>query len=342
MGLHSLVHSRFLVICAPARTRLYACRNREVHHRPHLRRFATPSSARTNSLDVAHSPNHVRAMSETTPAGAASKPEKPAPTPAKAKKKEDNFFVFLIKLVVIVVLFRSFVVSPYNIPSESMLPRLLDGDYLLAVKWPYGYSKYSLPFNAPLIPGRILAHQPERGDVVIFKAPANPSQDWIKRVIGLPGDQIQMINGQLNINGKPIPKLRVADAVVPVSPNTQCYLPMFQKHLPDGRDVCSYPQFRETLPGGKSYTVLDLTTSARDDTPPVLVPEGSVFVMGDNRDNSLDSRFSVDEGGVGMLPQQNLVGRATIMMFSTDGSSNWLLPWTWFTAARWNRIGGTF
>ncbi len=280
-------------------------------------------------------------MSETPPAGAASTTVNPAP-PAKKEKKEESFLAFLIKLAVIVIVFRSFVISPYNIPSESMLPRLLDGDYLLAEKWPYGYSKYSLPFNLPLIPGRILARQPERGDVVIFKAPANPSQDWIKRVIGLPGDQIQMIGGQLQINGKPVPKVHIADFTVPISPNTQCYLPIYEKHLPDGSGLCSYPQFKETLPNGKSYNVLDLTISARDDTPPVLVPEGSVFVMGDNRDNSLDSRFTVEEGGVGMLPQTNLVGRASLMMFSTDGSSNWFLPWTWFTAARWQRIGGTF
>lgn len=289
----------------------------------------------------------ARAMTQTTPGGTPA-PATKAPMPAKKEKKEESFVAFLIKLVVIVFAFRSFIISPYNIPSELMLPRLLDGDYLLAAKWPYGYSRYSLPFNLPLIPGRIFAHQPARGDVVIFKAPANTSQDWIKRVIGLPGDQIQMIHGQLHINGQPIPKVRIGDYVVPVSPNTHCYVApyelqsRYERRLPDGTDVCSYPQFRETLPGGRSYNVLDLANSPRDDTPPVLVPEGTVFVMGDNRDNSEDSRFSVAEGGVGMLPQQNLVGRAMIMMFSTDGSANWFLPWTWFTAARWNRIGGTF
>jgi signal peptidase I len=283
-------------------------------------------------------------MTDPTPVRATPEAARPVTPPArkeKKEKKEDSFLVFLIKLAVIVIVFRSFVISPYNIPSESMLPRLLDGDYLLAAKWPYGYSRFSLPFNLPLIPGRIFAGQPSRGDVVIFKAPANPNQDWIKRVIGLPGDQIQMVGGQLHINGQAIPKVRVADFVVPVSPNTHCYLPTYERQQ-NGTAVCSYPQFRETLPNGKSYTVLDLADSPRDDTPPVLVPEGAVFVMGDNRDNSLDSRFSVDEGGVGMLPQTNLVGRATIMMFSTDGSANWLLPWTWFTAARWQRLGGTF
>jgi signal peptidase I len=260
----------------------------------------------------------------------------------KPAKKEDSFPVFLIKLALIVIILRSFIFSPFNIPSESMLPRLLDGDYLLAAKWPYGFSRYTLPWSVPLIPGRILAHQPERGDVVIFKAPADLNQDWIKRVVGLPGDQVQMTHGQLFLNGKPVPKVRVADFQVPVSANTHCYRPEFQRMDAAGHAICSYPQFRETLPGGKSYTVLDLADTPQDDTPPVLVPEGSVFVMGDNRDNSMDSRFSAEAGGVGILPQQNLVGRAMIMMFSTDGSSSWIKPWTWFTAARWHRIGGTF
>ena len=261
---------------------------------------------------------------------------------AKPAKKEDSFPVFLLKLALIVVILRSFIFSPFNIPSESMLPRLLDGDYLLAAKWPYGFSRYSLPWSVPLIPGRILPHQPDRGDVVIFKAPADLSQDWIKRVIGLPGDQVQMIRGQVFLNGKAVPKVKVADFIVPVSANTHCYRPEFQKSDASGHLVCSYPQFRETLPGGKSYNVLDLADLPQDDTPPVLVPEGSVFVMGDNRDNSMDSRFSPMAGGVGILPQQNLVGRAMIMMWSTDGSSSWIKPWTWFTAARWQRIGGTF
>ena len=278
----------------------------------------------------------------------------PAPAPAsKTQPKEENFFVFLIKLVLIVVIFRSFIFSPFNIPSESMLPRLLNGDYLLAAKWPYGVSSYSLPFSLPLIPGRILAGQPKRGDVVIFKAPANLDQDWIKRAIGLPGDTVQMKDGQLFLNGQAIPKVRIADYEVTPSPNTHCLPPVgtatgtFEVVKPDGSHVCRYPQYRETIPTGdgtaqKSYNVLDLGNGELDNTPAVVVPEGSLFMMGDDRDDSDDSRVSVEAGGVGMLPQANLVGRATIMMWSTDGSANWFLPWTWFTAARWNRIGGTF
>ena len=276
-------------------------------------------------------------MTDTAPAAPVDSTAKPA------KKEDENFFVFLLKLVVIVLVFRSFIFSPFNIPSESMLPRLQNGDYLLAAKWPFGYSKYSLPFSVPLIPGRVFAGQPQRGDVVIFKAPPLNDTDYIKRVIGLPGDQIQMIGGQLHINGKPIPKVRIADFEIAQSANTRCYLPQFEATGADGTPVCRYPRYRETLPEGRSYEVLDLGITPQDDTPPVMVPEGSLFLMGDNRDNSLDSRFpAVPAQGIGIVPQANLVGRATVMMFSTDGSASWIKPWTWFSATRWDRIGGTF
>ena len=266
-----------------------------------------------------------------------------APQPLKKEKKEDSFPVFLLKLIVIVAIFRSFIFSPFNIPSESMLPRLVKGDYLLAAKWPYGYSRYSLPFSLPLLPKRIFAHQPERGEIVIFKAPPGNDIDYIKRVIGLPGDTVQMIGGVLHLNGQAVPKQRIEDFVIAVSPNTDCVAAEFAVTEADGRQTCHYPQFRETLPGGRSYNVLDLGQRAVDDTPPVVVPEGHLFMMGDNRDNSMDSRFpALEGGGIVLVPQDNLVGRATIMMWSNDGSANWFLPWTWFTAARWNRIGGTF
>ena len=276
-----------------------------------------------------------------TPAAAPAE-ETPA-APAKPEKKEESFFVFLIKLVTIVLLFRSFVFAPFNIPSESMLPGLQNGDYLLAAKWPYGYSRYSLPLSLPLIPGRLFASQPARGDVAIFKAPPLKDTDYIKRVIGLPGDQVQMIGGTLWLNGKAVPKVRVADAVVPVSENTHCYMAAFEVTAPDGSRACHYPRFRETLPEGRSYYVVDLGTTPQDDTPPFMVPDGSLFMMGDNRDNSMDSRFpATPGGGIGIVPQENLVGRATVMMFSTDGSSHWYKPWTWITATRWKRIGTTF
>ncbi|RVU03542.1 signal peptidase I [Novosphingobium umbonatum] len=277
----------------------------------------------------------------------------PAPAAGKKPQEEENFFVFLVKLVLIVGIFRSFFFSPFNIPSESMLPRLVNGDYLLAAKWPYGYSQYSLPLSLPLIPGRIFASQPQRGDVVIFKAPPANHDDWIKRVIGLPGDTIQMKGGVLYINGNAMPKQRIEDFEIAVSANTHCYEPRYglavnyEVKKADGSKVCHYPQFKETLPSdggkpGKSYNVIDMEPTPQDNTLPYIVPEGALFLMGDDRDNSMDSRFSTDVGGIGYVPQGNLVGRATIMMWSTDGSSNWLLPWTWFTAARLNRIGGTF
>jgi signal peptidase I len=284
---------------------------------------------------------------ENAPESAATPPEPlqdALPAPSKKKeRKEDSFPVFVIKLVLIVAFFRSFVFSPFNIPSESMLPRLENGDYLLAAKWPYGFSSYSLPFSVPLLPSRILANQPARGDVVIFKAPPGNDVDYIKRVIGLPGDTVQMIGGQLHLNGVAVPKQKIADFVIPVSANTSCIAPEFEAVEKNGTPSCHYPQFRETLPEGKQYNVLDLGYRPQDDTPPVIVPVGHVFLMGDNRDNSMDSRFpAVEGGGIGLVPQDNLIGRATIVMWSTDGSANWFLPWTWFTALRANRIGGTF
>jgi signal peptidase I len=275
----------------------------------------------------------------TEPLATEPKPSAELASTERPMKKEDSFPVFLIKLVLIVLVFRSFILSPFNIPSESMLPRLEKGDYLLASKWSYGYSKYSLPFSAPLIPGRLFASQPERGDVAIFKAPPVNDTDYIKRVIGLPGDQLQMVGGVLHINGKAVPKVRVADAEYAISPYNQCS-ELFRARRNDNTEVCRYPRFKETLPNGVSYFVLDMGTFAADDTPVFVVPEGHMFMMGDNRDNSEDSRFEAEPGGgVGFVPQENLVGKAQVMMFSTDGSSSWLKPWTWFSAARWDRIG---
>jgi len=294
----------------------------------------TPAEAAASSFDEA----------APAPAPAPALAAEPLP-PAKPRKekKEDSFPVFLIKLVLIVAFFRSFVFSPFNIPSESMLPRLENGDYLLAAKWPYGYSKYSLPFSAPLLPFRIFASQPARGDVVIFKAPPGNDVDYIKRVIGLPGDTVQMIGGVLQINGNPVSKRKLDDFVIRISANTNCIAPEFEATEADGAASCHYPQFRETLPEGKSYNVLDLGYRPQDDTAPIIVPQGHLFLMGDNRDNSLDSRFpAIEGGGIGLVPQDNLVGKAMIVMWSTDGSANWFLPWTWFTSARFNRIGGLF
>lgn len=264
---------------------------------------------------------------------AAAQPEK------KPEKKEDNFFVFITKLVLIVVIFRSFIFSPFNIPSESMLPTLANGDYLLAAKWPYGFTSDSLPFGAPLIPGRILGSAPERGDIAIFKHPVDGT-DYIKRVIGIPGDTIAMEGGQIILNGEPIPKEPMANFEIAPSPNTVCHVMSEKVVQEDGSTICNYTRFRETLPSGETYEVLDFGPQFQDNFAPIIVPEGEMFVMGDNRDNSQDSRFPAEpKGGVGLVPQDLLLARATVIMWSTDGSAEWLLPWTWFTALRGERLG---
>ncbi len=253
----------------------------------------------------------------------------------KSKREESSFFVFLLKLALVVIIFRSFIFSPFSIPSESMLPTLENGDQLLAAKWPYGFSKNSFP----LLPGRYFAAPPKRGDIVIFKHPID-NTDYIKRAIGLPGDTVEMRDGVLILNGTPVPKVPEKNFVIRVSPNTTCNPFSDIITLPDGVAACSYRQFRETLPSGVSYNVLDFGRFPQDNFGPVTVPDGTFFAMGDNRDNSEDSRFSAEVGGgVGMVPQSNLVGRATIMMWSSDGSTVWYEPWTWFTATRWSRIG---
>jgi signal peptidase I len=267
-------------------------------------------------------------------------------TPVKAKPQKSetrDFFEFLLKLAVFVFVLRSFIITPFNIPSQSMLPRLMIGDYLLVQKWAYGYSRYSLPFGIPLIPGRVLAKQPERGDVVVFKWPGDQSTDYIKRVIGLPGDLIQMKGGTLYLNGAAIPKKRIADFIEPLTDNSACREEKVSFHAMDssGQEVCRYPRFTETLPNGRTYQVLDLETTVPDDTDVISVPDGHLFLMGDNRDRSADSRVPVSLRGVDLVPQENLVGKAWFTVFSTDGSAN-LLPWTWFTAARWQRIGEGF
>ena len=284
-------------------------------------------------------------MNETPTQQAEAGKTAPATPEAKprAKKEEGSFFVFLIKLLVIVLIFRSFIFSPFSIPSESMLPRLENGDHLLASKWSYGFSNNSLPLGIrPFPEGRLFASQPERGDIVIFKHPIDGS-DYIKRVIGLPGDQVQMVGGVLFLNGEPVEKERIEDFEIAVSPNTSCAEQQFVATGENGEAICRYPQFREQLPNGKSYNVLDFGMRPQDDTLPRVVPDGMMFLMGDNRDNSLDSRFPAEPGrGIGLVPQDNLVGGAAIMIWSTDGGSEWIKPWTWFTAARWTRLGGTF
>jgi len=263
----------------------------------------------------------------------------------KAERSETrDFVVFLAKLAIFILILRSFIFSPFNIPSESMQPRLIVGDYLLVAKWPYGFSQYSLPFSAPLIPGRILPHSPEPGDVVVFKAPPNATDDYIKRVIGLSGDIIQVTDGMVSINGTPVERKRIDDFQLPVTLNSPCYRAEFKSTERDGTTVCRYPQFQETLPNGVTYRVLDVDQNSEgDNTRALVVPEGHMFLMGDNRDRSADSRFPAQQGlAIGMVPEENLVGKALVSVFSTDGSAEWIKPWTWISAARWDRIGKRF
>ena len=252
---------------------------------------------------------------------------------------------FLLLLFVFALVLRTFIVTPFFIPSGSMLPRMMIGDYLFVAKWPYGYSRFSMPFGIGGFDGRILAKNPARGDVVVFQCPA-AAEDCVKRLIGLPGDTVQMRGGELFLNGRPVPKARIADFLMPRTANSPCRYNPPEAALPrveqGGETFCRYPRFHETLPGGRSYEILDQGLGEGDDTQVFTVPAGHYFMMGDNRDDSADSRFATDRDGVGLLPADHLVGRAMIVFFSTDGSAEWLKPWTWFSAARWERVGGTY
>ena len=281
-------------------------------------------------------------MDNTPPAEPATQADAVPPAPyvvveEKPKNEWRDLGSFLLKLAIIVFIVRSFIFSPFSIPSESMLPRLLIGDYLFITKWNYGYSRHSLPFSLPLLP-HIPFATPERGDVVVFKAPPGNNEDWIKRVIGLPGDTVQMRAGQVILNGQPVPKERIADFILPVSPNFACDAE-FQDNDAAGQPICRFPRYRETLPGGRTYEVLDQGNRIMDDTGVYTVPAGRVFMMGDNRDDSRDSRF---DDSISYVPIENIQGKAVFSFWSTDGSASRLLPWTWFTAARWSRIGEGF
>ena len=246
-------------------------------------------------------------------------------TKMAAKQREGESWGELAKTVIyaglIAIVIRTFFFQPFNIPSASMEATLLVGDYLFVEKFSYGYSRYTFPFGAwPVgdsLHGRFMSSGPTRGDVIVFKYPQDNTTDFIKRLIGMPGDTIQMKQDRLYINGRIVPRVRAADYVETVDGE--------QHHV---------PQYRETLPNGKSYLTLDRDPDGpMDNTDLYTVPAGHYFMMGDNRDNSDDSRAAV-----GYVPAENLEGKAVIRFFSTDGSAHFWEVWKWPFAIRYSRI----
>ncbi|GBF57248.1 signal peptidase I [Candidatus Phycosocius bacilliformis] len=250
----------------------------------------------------------------------AKKAVKPAP---QGDSLAESIKTVVMALAIALVL-RIFLFQPFNIPSESMRPGLVVGDYLWTSKWDYGFSNASIPFSPKLIEGRVFGHAPERGDVVVFKLPSDPRQDYIKRLIGLPGDRIQVVGGQLVINDTPVKQ----EALSPETITEQ------------GGNVRVVQRYRETLPNGRSYVTYDRGPGEMfDDTQVFVVPEGHYFMMGDNRDNSTDSRADpILQAGVGFVPAENLVGRGRIVLLSFDETTRIYLPWTWFTGLRLDRL----
>ncbi len=244
----------------------------------------------------------------------------------------------VIYAVVIAVIVRTFFIEPFNIPSGSMIPTLLVGDYLFVSKYSYGYSKHSFPFSLGFFSGRILFHEPKRGDVAVFKYPGDQGQgynrtDYIKRLVGLPGDRIQVINGILNINGKPVERMRIGDYSFGANGIRKGIL------------------YNEVLPNGRVHEIVEMNDNgSSDNTPEFLVPAGHYFAMGDNRDDSADSRTrllvhdgygaSHERDQLGWyVPAENLVGRAEFIFFSHDPSAaGWTEPWKWPAAIRLSRF----
>ncbi|CAN7336020.1 signal peptidase I [Phenylobacterium sp. LjRoot164] len=245
---------------------------------------------------------------------------------ASEKASGVNDFVEIVKTVAYALLIALFLrvlfFQPFTIPSASMEPTLLEGDYIIVSKFSYGYSRHSIPFSPPLFKGRIMEQKPERGDIIVFKLPRDGRTDYIKRLIGVPGDRVQMRQGRLWINGK-----EVVDKELPPV--------MIDSGYGFTRNV---QRFQETLPGGRTFITYDFGPDGDvDNTPTFVVPEGHYFFMGDNRDNSLDSRVPA-EIGVGFVPAENLVGKAQIILLSWNPGASLFKPWTWVMNARPSRF----
>lgn len=279
-------------------------------------------------------------------------------TDAKLPTKT-NWFAELRSLTALgflVLGFHSLVAKPFYIPSESMMPGLQVGDHLVVSKYPYGWSYVSPSFHVlPFMNGRLFGHAPERGDIVVLTPPDGDrsGEDLIKRVIGLPGDTVQMIVGRLWLNGKPVETSDLGARLIPVDGNFHCNpndpdraraFPGFAGAQVVGKDRKSYCHvhvIRETLPGGRSYETLDFGASSADNTPLYVVPKGRVFVMGDNRDNSADSRIPTEQNGLGgAIPLENIGGRAEFLTYSLSGNASWN-PLTWASDFRPGRAGNS-
>lgn len=272
----------------------------------------------------------------------------PAPEQEQEQEKDGvNWWHELrsIALLILAVLaFHSFVAKPFYIPSESMMPVLLTGDRLVVSKFPYGWSYVSPSFHPlPFLKGRILGRLPQRGDIVIV-SPHNRREDYIKRVIGLPGDIVEVRGGQVVLNGVAVRQKAMKPLRIPVDGNAPCdpgQFPGARVQGKDGRDYCELPVRQEILPNGKTYVTIDMGPSALDWYGPVRVPADHVFLMGDNRDNSADSRAPLAENGLGgPVPWEAIGGRAEFITFSLDGDAGWN-PATWLHAFRSGRAGNS-
>ncbi|MEJ7777033.1 MAG: signal peptidase I [Sphingomicrobium sp.] len=267
----------------------------------------------------------------------------PAESKGSAVWREIKGFLWVLLAVLV---FHSLVAKPFYIPSESMMPGLLKGDRLVVSKYPYGWSWVSPSFHIfPHWQGRLLGKMPRPGDIVIVTPPGQ-SDDYIKRVIGLPGDTVQVRDGRLILNGKMVKWEPRPAAMIEVDANVPCGIEFsgFRAKGPDGRDYCRLPIVRETLPNGVSYETTDLGRSPGDGFGPVQVPADHVFLMGDNRDRSADSRFPLgppENGLGGPVPWENIGGRAEFITFSLDGTTKIWNPVSWFQALRGGRAGSS-